>query len=273
MDVQSLTGTFIAIITGLITFQGLKYSVYQDKYKFDIDGILIGKQYYRLFSSGFLHGSWMHYGFNMLALISFALSIELFLGVPKFLFIYFCSMLGGNILALFIHRNHADYSAVGASGAISGVIASSIILFPEFEIGLILIPGGIPGWIFGLVFILVSFIGIKSQRDNIGHEAHLGGILTGIILTIFLSKATFFENLWIVLLMLIPILAFLALIVLKPEFLITRKWSSVAPQNIRFDRKSKSIDEILDKINKNGIESLTKNEKKLLDSYSSNGGK
>ncbi len=182
-------------------------------------------------------------------------------------------MLGGNILALFIHRKYGNYSAVGASGAISGVIASSIILFPEFEIGLILIPGGIPGWIFGLVFILVSFIGIKSQRDNIGHEAHLGGILTGIILTIFLSQATFLENLWIVLLMLIPILAFLALIVLKPEFLITRKWSSVAPQNIRFDRKSKSIDEILDKINKNGIESLTKNEKKLLDSYSSNGGK
>ncbi len=268
MGTESLIGTILAIITALTTYQGLKHHYYQEKYLFHIDHILIDKQYYRLISSGFLHGNWLHFAFNMFALVSFALSIEILLGIPSFLLIYFLSMLGGNLLALYIHRNHGNYSAVGASGAISGILAASIILFPDSEIGLLFIPFHIKSWIFGLLFIAISLLGIKSQRDNIGHEAHLGGLLTGIIVTLLISPAAFISNWWIPTVMLVPIIIFLFVIIKRPDILLTDQWN-LPKVRIKNSKKSPlTLDRILEKIKKSGIESLTDIEKEMLDKYS-----
>ena len=218
-------------------------------------------------SSGFLHANWLHFGFNMMALISFALSIEILLGYTSFLVIYFLSMLGGNLLSLYIHRNHGDYTAVGASGAISGVVAASIILYPGAEISLILIPYGIKSWIFGLVFILISILGIKSQSDDIGHEAHLGGIIVGILCTAVISFDAVIDNWWIVAIMLTPIIAFFLLIRSRPDIMITNKWNLSLPKRNKQEDPKKSLNFLLDKINKKGIDSLSNKEKKLLDQF------
>ena len=171
MEASSTIGTIILIITALVTYKGFKDFQYRDKYIFHVDAILRKKEYGRLFSSGFLHANWIHFGFNMIALISFSLSLEIVFGIPWFIFIYVISLLGGSLLSLYIHRNHGDYRALGASGAISGIVLSSIILFPDSKISFIFIPIGFSSWIFGLLFILISIFGIKSQTDNIGHEA------------------------------------------------------------------------------------------------------
>ena len=126
---------------------GFSRPKYFEDSEFHVDKILINKEYRRLLSSGFLHVNWLHFAFNMIALASFSLSLEHLLGLQKFILLYFCSLIGGNLLALYIHRNHGDYRAVGASGAISGVVLASIILFPEGEISLILLPYGIKSWI------------------------------------------------------------------------------------------------------------------------------
>ncbi len=269
MGAESQVGTLIAILTGILTYQGLTHSSYQEKYMLHVDSILINKEYYRFFTSGFLHVNWIHFGFNMAALISFALSIEILLGIKSFLIIYCLSLLGGSLLALYIHRIHGDYSAVGASGAISGIVASAIILFPEGEIGLILFEGGIKSWIFGLVFIVISILGIKSQSDSIGHEAHLGGLLTGIVTTSIIGPSKFVENLWIVLLMGVPIILFLILIIRRPEILITGKWNFTKPKLPKERGNDIPLDELLEKIKRNGYGSLSTKEKSLLDKYSS----
>ena len=144
MGAESQVGTLIAILTGIFTYQGLTHSSYQNKYLLHVDSILVSKEYYRLFSSGFLHANWMHFGFNMAALVSFAMSIEILLGIKSFLIIYCLSLLGGSLLALYIHRNHADYSGVGASGAnlyeqareghISRIIWHNLLHFRKFAI-------------------------------------------------------------------------------------------------------------------------------------------
>jgi len=85
---------------------------------------------------------------------------------------------GGNLLALVIHRKNPSYSSVGASGAINGVIFASIAVFPGMKIFFM------PGWVFGLIFILYSLYGIRSQKQNIGHESHLGGALAGMLVAI-----------------------------------------------------------------------------------------
>ena len=128
MSDTGVIGTLLLIFTGLTTYKGFSDFKFFEENLFEVDGILVHKEYKRIISSGFLHTSWLHFGFNMIALMSFSWSLELLFGYWKLLFIYFASLIGGNLLALFIHRNHGDYRAVGASGAISGVIFSSIIL-------------------------------------------------------------------------------------------------------------------------------------------------
>ncbi len=281
MDSSGAVGTLIMIVTGLTTFKGLKDYAYFEAYKFNIDKILINKEYKRLITSGFLHGSWLHYGFNMIALLSFSFSLELTFGYVKFLLIYFGSKIGGSLLALFVHRNHGDYSAIGASGAISGVIMSSIILFPDHNIGFVILPFEIKSWIFALLFIVISIFGIKAQRDNIGHEAHLGGALTGILISLILRPSILEQNPWIVLLTAGPIIAFLILIIRNPAVLMAEKYwgetlsrrnfrfrEKANPQDLKFKNKSEreaSLNQLLDKIKKEGIDSLSKKERELLD--------
>ena len=208
----------------------------------------------------------------MIALISFSLSLEIVFGIPWFIFIYVISLLGGSLLSLYIHRNHGDYRALGASGAISGIVLSSIILFPESKISFIFIPIGFSSWIFGLLFILISIFGIKSQTDNIGHEAHLGGALTGVLATLLLKPSIIQQNWWIILLVLVPTVLFLLLIIYRPEVLLIQNYWGIDKKTVA--KKSKStntvskeatLNQLLDKIKKKGIKSLSKKERDLLD--------
>ena len=130
---------------------------------------------------------------------------------------------------------------------------------------MILIPGGIPGWIFGLVFILVSFIGIKSQRDNIGHEAHLGGGIIGLLVAIVLRPEIISTNTLTIALILIPTVLFIYLIISRPGFLLMDKPFSKSQgyqtiddkYNAKKVEKQNELNKILEKINKRGYDKLT----------------
>jgi membrane associated rhomboid family serine protease len=273
---NSVIGLVLLFFIGAATYKGLRDSPYQNRYAFQVDGILLGKEYDRLISSGFLHVGWLHFGFNMVALMSFCWSLEIFLGPWKLLLLYFVSLLGGNLLSLYIHRHHGDYSAVGASGAISGVIFASIVLFPGSEIGFILLPVSIPGWLFGLLFIVISIFGIKSQADNIGHEAHLGGAITGVLVAIALEPSVLKTNWGTVLGIVLPVTAFLLLIVRNPAVLMIDgywgeslraggKWfSKLRDEHDTKLNEEEELNALLEKIKQQGIKSLTKEERKRL---------
>jgi len=121
MGSTGIMGMLIILVTSIISYKGLTNQSFLEGYAFEVDKILINRDYKRLITSGFLHVSWHHLIFNMITLLYFSASVEGFLGPVKFLIIYFASMLGGDLMALFIHRHHGDYTAVGASGAISGI--------------------------------------------------------------------------------------------------------------------------------------------------------
>lgn len=273
MEPTSVIGFAILIFTGLVTYQGFREYAYLNKYIFDVDRILIDKEYYRLFSSGFLHGSWLHFGFNMIALMSFSYSLEIFFGLGKFTLLYFGSMLGASLLSLYIHRNHGDYRALGASGAISGVIFSSIIMFPDHNISFVIIPLEIKSWVLGLLFVAVSILGIKKQSDNIGHEAHLGGAITGVLITLLIKPAVLQENLWLVLAILVPCFFFLVLVIRNPAVLmIENYWGETLrkPQLKREKVETKKSREeelnyLLEKIKRVGLRGLAEAEKKRLE--------
>ncbi|HFA49168.1 MAG TPA: rhomboid family intramembrane serine protease [Bacteroidetes bacterium] len=278
MNDTGVIGTLLLLLTAATTYKGLRDNKYFEDNLFEVDGILIHKEYKRLLSAGFLHSGWIHFGFNMIALTAFSWSLELMFGYWKFLLIYFASLIGGNLLALYIHRNHGDYRAVGASGAISGVIFSSILLFPTTPIHFIFLPKelGMPGWLFGMLFIAVSIFGIKSQKGNIGHEAHLGGALVGAIITLFFIP---FENInwWVVAALLVPTISFLYLIANNPSVLMVEGYWGDNIASLKRHPKSKNktkiipinkqaeLDLLLEKIGREGLGSLSKEEKERLD--------
>lgn len=264
------------LVTGFISYKGMTDPRYFDRYSFQVDGILVHKEYKRLISSGFLHSGWMHFIFNMLAMHSFSTPLESALGIGALLALYFGSLIGGNLLALYIHRNHADYTAVGASGAVSGMVFAAIALFPGMQLSLLFLPFHLPSWAFGLLYVLYCIYGIRAQRDNIGHEAHLGGGLIGMLIAIAIFPQVLGINYVPVLLITIPSVVFLYFIFTRPGFLLVdnpfKKQRGFLTVEDRYNAQKrgneKKLDALLDKINNAGMESLSKEEKDELEKLS-----
>lgn len=276
METSTIVSWIIIAINIVVTHIGFRNQIFFDRYAFEVDPILIQKQYDRLVTSGFLHVNWLHLLFNMLSLYFFSEIIELYLGSANFSIIYLGSLLGGNFLALFVHRNHGDYSAVGASGAVSGVIFASITIFPDISIGLFGLPFWIPGWIYGLIYVLFSIYGVQSQRGNISHEAHLGGALAGVVISLIIQPSSLASNTVPVVAISLPIIFFLLVITRFPKLLMLPgyklKTNNYATIEDRYNAKKKNqqedLNRILDKINEKGIDSLTKKEQNTLNSLS-----
>jgi len=201
----------IIVIIGaniLMSLKGFNDFSFFEKFKFNIGGIRRGEQI-RMLTSGFLHVDMMHLFFNMFALYFFAPVIVKNFGNIQFLIIYFGSLILGNLFSLYFHKDEYHYSAVGASGAVSGIIYSSILIFPEKKIYFVFLPFenmGIKGYLFGIAYLLYSIYGMKSRSGNIGHDAHFGGAVGGYLITLILAPFLFQENMLIVILMSIPII-------------------------------------------------------------------
>ena len=198
----------LIIANVLVSMKGFNDYSFLDKYKFQVGRILSGEKI-RTITSGFLHVDWMHLGFNMYALYIFGDIVAAFLGMPSFLIIYFGSLLAGSLYSLQYHKDEPYYSAVGASGAVSGVIYASILLYPAMQLNMFFIPIPIPGYIFGVGYLLYSIYGMKKQLGNVGHSAHLGGAIGGFALTLILNPSVFSTNLMLVIALGIPIVLLL----------------------------------------------------------------
>ena len=198
----------------IISMKGFKDYSFFEKYKFNIGGIRRGEQF-RMLSSGFLHMDFSHLLFNMLTLYFFANVVLSSVGAINFILIYLASLFVGNLLSFYFHKNELHYSAIGASGAVSGILYSAILFDPNMSLYLFFIPIPIPAWLFGILYLLYSIYGMKKSIGNIGHDAHFGGALAGYFLTILIVPSLIETQLWIVTLLLVPLLLLFILIKLK----------------------------------------------------------
>ena len=198
----------------IISIKGFKDYSFFEKYKFNIGGIRRGEQF-RMLSSGFLHMDFSHLLFNMLTLYFFANVVLSSVGAINFILIYLASLFVGNLLSFYFHKNELHYSAIGASGAVSGILYSAILFYPNMSLYLFFIPIPIPAWLFGILYLLYSIYGMKNSLGNIGHDAHFGGALAGYFLTILMAPSLIKTQLWIVALLSVPLLLLFILIKLK----------------------------------------------------------
>lgn len=196
----------IIVINVLVSIKGFSDRLFFERYKFQIGPILNGEQI-RILSSGFLHVDQAHLFFNMFALYIFADPVIDNIGILKFVIIYLGSLLAGSTLALSFHNNEPYYSAVGASGAVMGVVYAGIMLNPNMRLSFIFFPFfDIPGYVFGVGYLLYSIYGMKKRLGNIGHSAHLGGAVGGFVLTLALYPHIFMQNKMIIGMLAVPII-------------------------------------------------------------------
>jgi|TARA_B110000503_G_scaffold64158_1_gene101180 membrane associated rhomboid family serine protease len=196
----------IIILNALVSFKGFNDRAFFDQYKFQIGPLQAGERI-RLLSSAFLHADVSHLLFNMLTLYFFADVVLYGVGPIYFVLIYIASLFGGNWYALQRHRNEPYYSAVGASGAVMGVLYAAIMLQPHMGLYMFFIPIAIPAWLFGIMYLLYSIYGMKRQLGSIGHDAHIGGAVVGYALILLARPELLATDLWLVVLMALPIVA------------------------------------------------------------------
>jgi membrane associated rhomboid family serine protease len=198
---------FLLAIIGvniLVSIKGFNDEFFFRKYQFHVGAIRAGEQI-RMVTSAFLHADFVHLAFNMIALYSFAPVVSDSLGNLTFLLIYFGSLIFGSLLTMVFHGNDYSYRAVGASGAVTGIIYSAILLYPQMTIGIFgVIP--MPAYIFGIAYLLYSIYGMKAKNDSIGHTAHFGGAIGGYAITLIKDPILFEQSTFMVILLAIPII-------------------------------------------------------------------
>jgi len=161
-----------------------------DRFAFKPVRVLQEREYYRLFTAGLVHVDGVHLLFNMVTLYFFGPWLEGLLGPVRFLILYVGSDLAAQALSLVMHQHNPAYAAVGASGAISGVLFG-FCLYEPFRMLYLFFAIPIPAVVFAVGFVALSAYAMENrgpeQTGGLAHEAHLGGALGGLALTILMD--------------------------------------------------------------------------------------
>jgi rhomboid family protein len=187
---MSISFIIILIATIAMSYYGFNNATFFNRYMFNVGAVQKG-DYVRLISSGFLHANWEHLIFNMISLFFFYEVVTDSMGELLFVLIYFGSMLLGNVFSLQIYKRQSYYSAIGASGAVSGIIFTAIALYPKaVKVNFL------PGWLFGALYFGYSvFMMFNPQKgDNLGHTAHIGGALFGLAVVVLYAPTIVVHN-------------------------------------------------------------------------------
>jgi len=203
----------------------------------------------------FLHGGLFHWLFNIFILWMFGRELETQWGTPDFLKYFFITGIGGALCVLFL-TPHSTSPTIGSSGAIFGLLVAFAMVFPEATMYLyFVIP--VKAWQAAALFAFIEFFAaLEGGGAGIARFAHLGGMITGYL---YLRYGWQFSSR------------------LFSGWSSTRKWfEKRIPTRTRppvelhevTDELVEKVDKILEKVLKNGVESLTPDEKKIMDRYS-----
>jgi membrane associated rhomboid family serine protease len=149
-------------------------------------GVSRGYRVYTIITSGLIHNDWMHLFFNMLSYYFFAFQLEPLIGHWQFALLYTLSLILSDLPTVYKHRNDDWYHSLGASGAVSAVIFSMVMYRPVGTLLILPFPFPIYLSVFGVIYLVYCNYAAKYSRDNINHDAHLFGALSGLLITIAL---------------------------------------------------------------------------------------
>ncbi len=195
----------IILLTAVISFTAFSNEKVMDDLIFYPPAITNKKQWYRFITSGLIHADIMHLAFNMYSFYLFGDIVEKAFtmifgesGKVLFLLLYISALIVSLLPTFFNHQNDYHYRSLGASGAVSAVIFAGIFLYPTLGMGIFPIPFHIPGFVFGPLYLGISYYLANKGQGNINHSAHIWGAVYGIVFLAitagFLSKINLLEN-------------------------------------------------------------------------------
>ena len=182
--------------TVIVSFICFGRREFVNRFSFNAYAILKRNEMYRLVTHGFIHADMSHLFVNMFTFYFFGAYMEsifaqIGLGGFGFMGLYFGGMVFASLFDLIKYRDNVYYQSIGASGAVSAILFSSIIFNPWGKILLFaIIP--VPGIIFGILYLLYCQYMGKRTADNINHNAHFFGAVFGLIYPIILKPSLFF---------------------------------------------------------------------------------
>jgi membrane associated rhomboid family serine protease len=181
----------LIVVTVIVSIIAWRQGNLADRMIFHVPSIINRREWYRLFSYGFLHANWGHLLINMFVLWMFGASVEggyvYWFGNKGhflYLFLYLSAIVISSLYDLKKQRDNDSYYAVGASGAVSAVLFAFIFLYPMRKVYFFFIPIGIPAFIFGIFYLLYSSYMSRKNIDNVGHNAHFWGGVYGFLFMI-----------------------------------------------------------------------------------------
>jgi membrane associated rhomboid family serine protease len=186
----------LIVITCLISIGGFSQRKIIDDFIFFPPAIK-RNQWYRFITHGFIHADPAHLIFNMIALYSFGVGLEkvfsfpcVFGGYGKlfFLLLYFTGLIMASLPDYFKYKDSYHFSSLGASGAVSSIIFSMIVFFPQSPVGLLFLPIRVPGYIFAIIYLALTVYLDKKGGGKINHSAHFWGAAYGIVFTLVFCK-------------------------------------------------------------------------------------
>jgi membrane associated rhomboid family serine protease len=187
----------IVVITAIVSIVCFQREDLFRKFDFSPYYIIRKKEWYRFLSHGFVHANWIHLIINMLVFFSFGTHVEnifkelesrhmLFSAHLGYIVLYFGGMVIAAISTLVKHRDDPYYASVGASGAVSAVLFTSIFFSPLDKILFYgILP--MPGIVFGILYLVYSTYMGRSGQDNVNHDAHLWGAVFGFVFPLLID--------------------------------------------------------------------------------------
>ena len=191
--------TYIIIaITCLVSVSAFQNRDLFSKLLFNGSLIHDRKEWSRFLTHAFIHADFIHLTMNMYVLYMFGVMVEsIFIsefgairGEIYFFLLYFISIVAASFPSYEKHKNDYYYNSVGASGAVSAVVFSAILLEPRMSLSLMFIPIPIPAPIFGVLYLIYCRYAAKNARDNVAHDVHYWGSLFGALFTVVILPST-----------------------------------------------------------------------------------
>lgn len=191
-------------MTSIVSILAMSNSGLTDLLIYDNQKIIKKNQYYRLLTSGFVHSDWMHLLFNMLSFYFFGRYLEYFfvelygftIGILLYVGLYLTAIALSDIYPLLFKRN-SHFFSLGASGGVSAVVFAFILLSPLDKIYVFIFPIGIPGFIYGTLYLIYCSYAQGRYEKNVNHIAHLVGAVIGVLylVAVFpMAVPNFFEQ-------------------------------------------------------------------------------
>ncbi len=219
---------------------------------------------YQLLTYGFAHaslssGNVLHIVFNMLILWQIGRIVEDQIGRNEFLYFYLASIVfSGIVFGLLNITAEQNKAIVGASGGVAAVVVLLAFTLPYLKLSLFGV-FELEAWKIGAFMVGIDFLNaLMNSQDRVAYEAHIGGAIFAALY--FYSKIRFTEFM--------PTKHFAGLFKSKPKLRVHDPDSDEDEVDEHYERDAKLADEVLDKLHREGEESLTRKERKILERFS-----